>query len=385
MNDFLYYCPVRVHFGTNILQKALPMELTHMGKNVMLAYGGGSVKRSGLYDTLVLALEQAGKKVIDFGGIMSNPTYAKVLEGVEVVKQEKVDFILAVGGGSVMDCAKVIAAAAKAPKDLWEMVMVDHQLQREGIAWGAVVTLSGTGSEMDNGAGITNEALKRKGNLPGTYAEFAVLDPTYLLTVPKKQLMACAFDNLSHCMETYFGRGTGVMDRMNEALMHDIVENIRAYLKDPSNLEILGNLMWDSSLVQTFLFNMGKPGDFQCHAIEHQICAYTNCNHGMTLAVIHPSYYRHIVYDAPEKFARFGKAVFDLDPAGKTETEQALKAVETLTDFIKEIGLDSTFTGEGLDINEEILHKVADTCGLSGGNVRKLDREEVFELLKEVL
>ena len=142
MNDFLYYCPVRVHFGTNILQKALPMELPHMGKNVMLAYGGGSVKRSGLYDTLVLALEQAGKKVIDFGGIMSNPTYAKVLEGVEVVKQEKVDFILAVGGGSVMDCAKVIAAAAKAPKDLWEMVTVDHKLQMEGIPWGAVVTLS---------------------------------------------------------------------------------------------------------------------------------------------------------------------------------------------------------------------------------------------------
>ena len=385
MNNFLYYCPVRVHFGEGGVQKALPMELSHVGKTVLLAYGGGSVKRSGLYDELTALLAQAGKRVVDFGGIMSNPTYAKVLEGVEVVKRENVDFILAVGGGSVMDCAKVIAAAAKAPKDLWEMVMVDHQFQMEGIPWGAVVTLSGTGSEMDNGAGITNEALQRKGNLPGTYAEFAILDPGYLRTVPRKQLMACAFDNLSHCMETYFGRGTGVMDRMNEALMHDIVENIRAYLRDPENIEVLGNLMWDSSLVQTFLFNMGKPGDFQCHAIEHQMCAYTNCNHGMTLAVIHPSYYRHIVYDATDKFARFGKTVFDLDAAGKTETELALEAVEALAAFVKEIGLDSTLTQLGLDVNEEILRKVADTCGLSGGNVRKLERDEVFALLKEAL
>ena len=385
MNNFLYYCPVRVHFGEGGVQKALTMELTHVGRNVMLAYGGGSIKRSGLYDELIALLEQAGKNVVDFGGIMSNPTYAKVLEGVEVVKRENVDFILAVGGGSVMDCAKVIAAAAKAPKDLWEMVMVDHQLQLEGIPWGAVVTLSGTGSEMDNGAGITNEALRRKGNLPGTYAEFAILDPSYLLTVPQKQLMACAFDNLSHCMETYFGRGTGVMDRMNEALMHDIVENIRAYLRNPKDIEVLGNLMWDSSLVQTFLFNMGKPGDFQCHAIEHQMCAYTNCNHGMTLAVIHPSYYRHIVYDATDKFARFGKTVFGLDAAGKTETELALEAVEALAAFVREIGLDSTFTDLGLNVDEETLHKVADTCGLSSGNVRKLERGEVFELLKEVL
>ena len=385
MNDFLYYCPVRVHFGQGGVQKALPMELAHVGKRVMLAYGGGSVKRSGLYDELTSLLEQAGKEVVDFGGVMSNPTYAKVLEGVEVVKREQVDFILAVGGGSVMDCAKVIAAAAKAPKDLWEMVTVDHQFQREGVPWGAIVTLSGTGSEMDNGAGITNEALRRKGNLPGTYAEFAILDPSYLRTVPKKQLMACAFDNLSHCMETYFGRGTGVMDRMNEALMHDIVENIRAYLREPEDIEVLGNLMWDSSLVQTFLFNMGKPGDFQCHAIEHQLCAYTNCSHGMALAVIHPVYYRHIVYDAADKFARFGKTVFGVDPAGKTETETALEAVEALAAFIQEIGLDGTFTQLGLNVSEETLRQVADTCGLSGGNVRKLERDEVFEMLKEAL
>ena len=385
MNSFVYYCPVKVYFGEGGVQKHLPGELAKTGDTVMLAYGGGSVKRSGLYDELVALLAKAGKKVVDFGGIKSNPTYAKVLEEAELVKREKVDFILAVGGGSVMDCVKCIAAAAKAPKDLWEMEIDDHVMAQEGVPYGAIVTLSGTGSEMDNGAGITNEEKNRKGNLPGTYAEFAILDPGYLLTETKKQMMACAFDNLSHCMETYFGRGTGVMDRMNEALMHDIVENIRAYLKDPQNIETLGNLMWDSSLVQTFLFNMGKPGDFQCHAIEHQMCAYTGCNHGMTLAVIHPSYYRHIVSDAPEKFARFGKTVFDLDPAGKTELELAKEAVEALADFIKEIGLDQSFTQLGLDVNEEILHLVADTCGLSGGNVRKLEREEVFELLKEVM
>ena len=385
MNPFVYHAPTKVYFGEGGVEKHLPGELARVGGTVMLAYGGGSIRRSGLYDQLLALLRASGKRVVEFGGIMSNPTYAKVLEGVEVVRREGVDFILAAGGGSVMDCVKMIAAAARAPRDLWEMEIEDHVMATEGVPYGVVVTLSGTGSEMDNGAGITHEGKKRKGNLPGTFAEFAILDPTYLRTVPKRQMMSCAFDNLSHCMETYFGRGTGVMDRMNEALMADIVENIRAWLRDPEDIEVLGNLMWDSSLVQTFLFNMGKAGDFQCHAIEHQLCAYTNCSHGMALAVIHPSYYRRIVDDAPEKFARFGRAVFGLDPAGRTEAEQARAAVEALADFVREIGLESRLTALGLDVNEDILRRVADTCGLSGGSVRRLERDEVFQLLKDVL
>ncbi len=385
MRDFTFQIPVKVLFGIGGVERHLRRELADVGETVMLAYGGGSVKRSGLYDQLVAILKECGKRIVDFGGIMPNPTYAKVLEGRETVLRENVDFILAVGGGSVMDCVKVIAAAAKAPKDLWKMEFDDHQFPSDGVPYGNIVTLSGTGSEMNAGAGITNEERCRKTAVFGTMAKFAIMDPTYLLTVPQKQFLSGVFDNLSHCMETYFGRGTSVSDEMNESVMHNIILNARAYLKDPKNLEILGNLMWDSSIVQSHILALGKDGDFQCHSIEHQLCAYTNCCHGMALAVIHPSYYRHIADAAPEKFARFGVKVFCLDPLGKTETELAHEAVEALAAFIEEIGLDTTLTQMGLEVNEDILRKVSETCGLSGGNVRHLEREEVYALLREVM
>lgn len=385
MKNFFYHAPVKVLFGEGGVSKNLGTELAAYGKNIMLAYGGGSVKRSGLYDQLTGILEQSGKHVIDFGGITSNPTYDMVLKGAETAKLENVDFILAVGGGSVMDCVKVISAAAKAPKDYWEMIFTDHQSVADGTPWGAIVTLSGTGSEMNALGGINNKELNTKSTLPGSPASFAICDPTYLLTVPQKQMASGIFDNLSHCMETYFGGGDCVSDAMNEAVMHDIVQNARAWLKDSKNIDILGNLMWDSSLPQTFLFGCGKEGGFQCHAIEAQLCAYTGSNHGMALAVIHPSYYRHIVKDMPEKFARFGQKVFDLDPTGKTTEQLADEAVEAVAAFAKELGLDKTLTGLGLDVNEEILWKVSENCGIAGGMPRKLEREEVFQLLCEVL
>ncbi len=385
MKNFFYHAPVKVLFGEGGVERHLGMELRAYGKNIMLAYGGGSVKRSGLYDQITGILEQAGKRVVNFGGITSNPTYDMVLAGVETVKRENVDFILAVGGGSVMDCVKVISTAAKAPGDYWKLIFENHYYPMSGTPWGTIVTLSGTGSEMNGLGGISNKALNTKATLPGSPAAFAILDPSYLLTVPQKQLASGIFDNLSHCMETYFGNGSCVSDAMNEAVMRDIVENARAWRKDPTNVDILGNLMWDSSLPQTFLFSCGKEGGFQCHPIEAQLCAYTGSNHGMALAVIHPSYYRHIVKDASERFARFGQKVFNLDPKGKNQEQLAEEAIDALAAFIQELGLDSTFTELGLDVNEEILRKVADNCGIAEGAARKLEREEIFQLLREVM
>lgn len=385
MKAFQYHAPVKVLFGEGGVDKHLAAELENYGKVVMLAYGGGSVKRSGLYGQITGILEQSGKTVVDFGGITSNPTYDMVLRGAETIRRENVEFILAVGGGSVMDCVKIISAAAKAPKDYWEMFFVDRQLPAEFVPWGTVVTLSGTGSEMNAGAGISNKELNTKRTLFGSCANFAICDPSYLKTVPRKQMASGIFDNLSHCMETYFGNGSGVSDAMNEAVMHDIVQNARAWVEDPENMDILGNLMWDSSLPQTFLFSCGKEGGFQCHSIEAQLCAYTGSNHGMALAVIHPSYYRHIIKDAPEKFARFGEKVFGLESTGKTALELAEEAVQALAVFIKDIGLDSSFTELGLSVNEEILRKVSENCGVAEGVARKLPREEIFQLLQEVM
>lgn len=385
MKNFFYHAPVKVLFGEGSVERHLGTELRACGKTVMLAYGGGSVKRSGLYDQIVGILEQAGKTVVDFGGITSNPTYDMVLAGAETVKRENVDFILAVGGGSVMDCVKIISAAAKAPGDYWKLIFEDHYYPMSGTPWGTIVTLSGTGSEMNGLGGISNKALNRKATLPGTPAAFAICDPSYLLTVSQKQLASGIFDNLSHCMKTYFGAGDCVSDAMNEAVMRDIITNARAWVKDPKNVDILGNLMWDSSLPQTFLFACGKEGGFQCHAIEAQLCAYTGSNHGMALAVIHPSYYRHIVKDMPERFAQFGRRVFDLDPTGKTTQKLADEAVEAVAGFAKELGLDSSFTQLGLKVDEGILRQVSESCGIAGGMPRKLEREEIFQLLCEVL
>ena len=384
MKPFMFYSPVRVFFGVGGVEKVLPQELSKVGPTVMLAYGGGSIKRTGLYDQLCTLLQQAGKRIIDFGGITSNPTYEKVLEGAQIVNQEQVDFILAVGGGSVVDGVKIIAAAAKAPKDLWEMEFEDHQFPTEGVPFGIVLTLSGTGAEMNALAGITNEAQKRKTAVVGRYGEFSILDPTYLLTVPEKQLAAGIFDNLSHCMETYFGRGNCVSDDMNEAVMENIVQNAMAWKQSPQDVNILGNLMWDSSIVQSSILGLGKDSDFQCHSIEHQLCAYTNCCHGMALAVIHPLYYKLVAKTAPEKFARFGQTVFGLDTSGSVE-EQASQAIQALYEFIETLGLDHSFSQMGISVSQETLKPVAQTCGISNGALRTLTRDEVLQILTEGL
>ena len=382
MKEFSFQAPVKIYFGEGGVEKHLAKLLETVGDTVMLAYGN-SIKRTGLYDTLMAVLERSGKRVVDMGGISANPTYAKVLEGAEVIKREQVDFVLAAGGGSVVDCVKIMVAAAKAPRDLWEMEFDEGIFPTEGVPYGIVLTLSGTGAEMNDMAGITHEARKRKTAVKGCFADFAILDPTYLLTVPKQQFLSGVFDNLSHCMETYFGRGTSVSDAMNEGLMHHIVQTARVHLKNPKDLDLLGDLMWDSSIVQSHILALGKMGDFQCHSIEHQLCAYTNCSHGKALAVIHPVYYRHIFRDAPEKFARFAVRVFEIDPTGKTELELAEAGVEALANFIQEIGLNTTFAAMGIHPTDEELRLVSETCGVSAGSARQLPREEIYEILKE--
>lgn len=205
MKDFIYSYPTKVYFGEKAAAKALPMELPKVGKTVMLAYGGGSVKKSGVYDEVCGFLKEAGKEVVDFPGIMPNPTYKKVQEGAALAREKGVDFILAVGGGSVIDCCKIIAAQAVTDRDIWEMEFKEHLYPSEFMPMGAIVTASGTGAEMNNGAVITNEDTMEKAGVLGAYASFAVLDPAYTMSLPAKRVISGAFDTLSHSMETYLG------------------------------------------------------------------------------------------------------------------------------------------------------------------------------------
>lgn len=381
MNKFTFSYPTKVYFGEGSAQQAFAAELGGAGKTVMLAYGGGSVKKNGIYDEMKNLLEQAGKTVIDFSGIMPNPTYTKVQEGAALVREHHVGFILAVGGGSVIDCCKVVSAQAQLSEDIWDMEYGKGKFPTAGIPMGAVVTASGTGAEMNAGAVITYEEKKWKGPVFGTAASFAVLDPAYTMSVPSMQVISGAFDTLSHAMETYLGSSDedNVSDDVSLAVMRNTVVNMRRLLKNIDDCQARSNLMWDSAMAENGILKCGRLTDFQAHQMEHQLGAYTDCNHGQGLAVIHPAYYRHIVKDAPEKFTRFAKVVFGADTAEA--------GVDALEDFIRECGLPTKMSQlkSTVEITPEVLRQVADTCNMIKTGPRELDREEIYQILMECL
>ena len=381
MQDFQYSYPVRVYFGKQSLAQALNAESAKMGETVMLVYGGGSIKRNGIYDEVVELLQKNGEKIVEFDGVMSNPTYAKVQEGAKLAKDEKVDFILAVGGGSVSDASKIISAQAKLDEGIWEMEMEKHQFPTDGIPMGVVVTASGTGSEMNNGAVITHEDKKIKAGVLGTLPSFAVLNPEFTMTVPESQVFSGAFDTLSHAMETYFGNSDqdNVSDDVALAIMKNTVKNMHRLVKDVNDQEARSNLMWDSAMAENGILKCGRKTDFQAHQIEHQLGAYTDCNHGQGLAVIHPVYYKHIVQDAPEKFERFAKEVFGV--------KSAQEGLDALEDFIQECHLPTKLSQlrSVTPITPELLRKVADSSNLIQTGPRPLTHDEIYEILMECL
>lgn len=381
MNDFNYSYPTKVYFGAGAAKKAFAAELGKFGKTVLLAYGGGSVKKNGTYDEIRSLLQEAGKEIVEFSGIMPNPTYQKVQEGAGLAQKNNVDFIIALGGGSVIDCCKVISAQTQLQEDIWSMEYEKGIFPKAGIPIGAVVTVSGTGAEMNAGGVITHEEKNWKGGIFGVAPAFAVLDPAYTMSVPPMQVLSGAFDTLSHAMETYFGASDqdNVSDDLALAVMKNTVVNMRRLLKDINDIQARSNLMWDSAMAENGILKCGRSTDFQAHQMEHQLGAYTDCNHGQGLAVIHPAYYRHIVKDTPEKFARFAKVVFDADTAEA--------GVEALENFIQECGLPTKMSElkSKVKITSKVLRKVADTCNIIKSGPRELSRDEIYEILMECM
>ncbi len=384
MNTFTYSYPTKVYFGEGAAAKDLPDELAKVGKNVMLAYGGGSIKKNGVYDELICILKNAGKNVIEFSGIMSNPTYAKVQEGAKIAKENAVDLILAVGGGSVIDCCKVISAQAKISEDLWDIETQKHLSPSEFIPMGAVATAFGTGAEMNNGAVITHEEKKIKGALWGAFYSFAVLDPAYTMSMPMKQVISGAFDSLSHCMETYMGtpRVSNLSDEINEACQRNIIRDLRATIKNNDDISARSELVWAAAMAENGMLKIGKVTDFQAHMLEHQLGAYTDCNHGQGLAVIHPVLYRHMLPKAQAQFARLAVNVWGISPVGKSEEQLADEFINALSDFIKEIGLPTKFIDMGIAADTD-FKAIADSTVLTGGCCKKFTKEELFDILGE--
>ena len=382
MENFVYEYPTKVYFGKGAAGQHLPGILAAYGPNVLLSYGGGSIKKNGVYEEITGILKAAGKTVTEFTGIMSNPTFAKVREGAKLAREHKIDLILAVGGGSVVDCCKIVCAQAVTDEDLWDLEMVRHKAPAAApIPLGAVVTASGTGAEMNGGAVITNEDAKIKGGMFAAAPRFAILDPEYTMSLPRMQVLSGAFDTLSHAMETYFGRSDrdNVSDEVALAVMRSTVTNMRALLQDIDDYTARSNLMWTSAMAENGILKAGRVTDFECHQMEHQLGAYTDCNHGQGLAVLHPAYYRHIVKDAPEKFARLGRAVFGV--------EGAEAAVDALADFIQECGLPAKLSQlkSKAEITPALLRQVADSTNLLQGGPRQLTHDEVYDILMECM
>ena len=386
MNNFIFENSTKVFFGKGCVKEYLSCLTKSYGDTVMLCYGGGSIKKNGVYDEVTKILRAVGKTIVEFSGIMANPSYAKVLEGAKLAKENDVSLLLGIGGGSVMDCCKAISIAARYDGDVWEDFWARPGVfDFEPLPIGVIVTVAGTGSECNGGAVITNEKLKIKTgrDYPQCNPRFALLDPTYTYSVPKKQMVSGSFDILSHIMEIYFSEPNedNVSDDISEALMRSVIRNLRAAIQNPQDYTARSNLMWAATMAENRIIKLGKRMDFECHQMEHQLGAYTNCNHGEGLAVIHPVYYRHVYKHGLSKFVRFAENVWGIERGSKTDEEIAKASIDALADFIKELELPTTLRELGAKKSQ--LKEIADSCGISAGSYKKMTHDEIFEILNE--
>lgn len=396
--NFTYHNPTRLHFGEEAMRH-LADELKNFGPVVMLSYGGGSIKRNGIYDAVVDALRSAGKTVVDDAGVMPNPTYEKVLEGCARVRDNHVDLILAVGGGSTIDYAKAVSASAWCDGDPWQKYWVAQQSPScPTVPVGAVLTMVGTGSEMNGGSVITNrQVTEREGGErivtglkrgkvfgPELYPKFTILNPRFTMTVPQYQMVAGFFDIMSHLMEQYFaGSADCTTDYLIEGLMRSLVHSSRIAARNPQDYEARANIMWTATWALNTLLKMGKGGDWEVHQIGHAIGLVTDATHGMTLASVSLPYYRHVMHDGLHQFARFARNVWDVRPEGKTDVQVAEEGLACLEAWMNELGL--VMHSRELGVNEANLQQVADAVLILPVGYRTLTHDEVVQILRESL
>ncbi|MCS2239618.1 iron-containing alcohol dehydrogenase [Phocaeicola dorei] len=389
LGNFSYSNPTKLYFGDDV-QKNLCGELKNYGPKVLLTYGGGSIKTNGIYEEVMSALRAAGKEVVELPGVMPNPTTDKLYEGAKLARENDVDLILAVGGGSTIDYAKAVSVSAWYDGDPWEKYYIrqeDPDSSQRIIPVGSVLTMVGTGSEMNGGSVITNHAAKLKiGKVFGenVMPRFSILNPRYTFSVPKRQMVAGFFDIMSHIMEQYFsGEDDNTSDYLAEGLMRSLVHSSRIAVRNPQDYEARSNIMWTSTWALNTLIGKGKSQDWMVHMIGQAIGAYTDATHGMTLSGVSVAYYRHILPYGLKKFARFATAVWDIPAAGKTDGQLANEGVDALLEWMKEIGVATEITSLG--VTEDMLEGIADATLIMDGGFKVLAREDVLSILRESL
>ncbi|MBQ9713731.1 MAG: iron-containing alcohol dehydrogenase [Clostridia bacterium] len=382
--DFNFYNPTKIYFGKTAMQN-LATELNGYGKNVLLVYGKNSIKKIGLYDEVLSVLNACGKNVVELAGINANPRYAQVLEGARLVRENAIDLILAVGGGSCIDCAKAISVSAYAEGDPWQKYWIDFEpVNNQIVPVGSVLTMTGTASEMNGGSVITHEEkMIKQGRVfpPEVYPKFSILNPEYTYSVPKHQMVSGIFDIFSHLLEQYFsGEDDNTTDYVIEGVLQSLIVSARAALKDPTNYEARSNIMWCATLGLNRITGLSKTQDWAVHHLEHQLGAYTDCPHGLGLAVLSIPYYKHIYRYGLDKFVRFANKVWGIDGEGKTKDEIALAGIDAFAEFIKELGIPTTL--RELGATEEMLPLIAKTTAPGGGYKKDVAEEDFLTVLK---
>ena len=386
LGNFSFCNPTKLYFGDDSLNY-LNTELPKYGKNVVLIYGGGSIKKNGIYDAVMKILIDNGKDVAEIAGVMPNPTVDKLYEGVEIARKAKADLLLAVGGGSVCDYAKAVSVSVNCEEDPWEKYYIRFEEPScETLPVGCVLTMVGTGSEMNAGAVITNPHTHQK--LGHVFAaekimpKFAILNPKYTLTLPHYQMVSGIYDIFNHICEQYFsGEDDNTSDYISEGLMRSVIYSSRIANKDPQDYEARSNLMWAATWALNTLVSRGKSTDWMVHMIGQSVGAYTNATHGMTLAAVSLPYYRYILPYGVQKFKRFAVNVWDIDPAGKTDEQTAQEGLAAMEAWMNELGLVMNISDLGA--TEEMLEGIADGTIILPGGYKVLEHEEIVEILKE--
>ena len=385
LGNFSFSNPTKLYFGEDSL-KYLSEELKKYGKKIMLCYGGGSIKKNGIYDKVIAILEANGKTVFEDGGVMPNPTVEKLYEGCKIARENNVDLILAVGGGSVCDYAKAVSVSVYCKEDPWEKYYLRMEdAHNKIIPVGCVLTMVGTGSEMNGGAVITNHEQKLKiGHVFGenVFPKFSILNPVFTYTLPKSQMVAGIYDIFNHICEQYFsGEDDSTSDYIAEGLMKSLIHASRIAIQDPTNYEARSNIMWTATWALNTLIAKGKTTDWMVHMIGQSVGAYTNATHGMTLSAVSLAYYRYICPYGLPKFVRFARNVWDIDADAKTDEQIAADGLSSMEAWMRELGL--VMNIKDLGVTEDMLDGIANGTFIMHGGYKVLSKDEVIDILKE--
>ena len=385
--NFKYHNPTKLYFGEESLN-FLKDELKGYGSTVMLNYGGGSIKRNGIYDKIIAILKETGKTIVENPGVMSNPTLEKLREGIQIARTNKVDFILSVGGGSVCDYSKGVAASVYYDGDAWEKFYLHQENPEESqkiLPVGCVLTMAGTGSEMNGGSVITDaEHTFKVGHVfdDRLMPQFAILNPRFTFSVPDNQMKSGIYDIMSHIMEQYFsGFDDSTSDYLSEGLMRGLIHSARIAVKNPQDYEARSNIMWTATWALNTLIGCGKTQDWMVHMIGHSVGAFTHAPHGFTLAGVSMAYYRHVMKDGLPKFKRFAENVWGISPDGKTDEQVGTEGLKALRTWMLEIGLPLTISELGA--TSAMIDGIAKGTIILDSGYRKLSFEEVVNILKE--